>query len=148
MARSIGLTDGRETTAYRAVMEWRTPEEAVRRDYAGLYDTPGAARGLVTRELSRWARHLVDHPEEECTFDAWAEPVTVTNHPGKPVDGAEPVTPAQRLTAIERIANALTDSLCGDEWHVTEAIRDIAAGRMTPAEAYEFLGSEWREEGE
>lgn len=147
MARSIGLTDEREATVYRAVLEWRTPEGGVRRDYAGLYDTIGAARGYVTRNLSRWAGHVEGLPEEECAFDAWVEPVTVTNHPGRPVDGVEPVTPAQRSAAIERLADALADALCGDGWHVADAIRGIAAGRVTPAEAYASLGPEWTGEG-
>lgn len=146
MTRSIGLTDVAETTVYRAVGEYLVDEES-RKAYAGLYDTVGPARQRVTW----WRNHPTSRPSggdrpmpgvSWALVDAWIEPVTVTNHPGVRYTDDWPA-PENRMAAIESIADALGDSLCGDEWHLSKAIRDIASGEMTPTQAYEFLGDEW-----
>lgn len=151
MTRSIGLTDTAETTVYRAVGEYLVDGET-RKVYAGLYDTAAPARQRVTW----WRNHPTsrpsgrDHPMPGVSWslvDAWVEPVTVTNHPGVRFDESGHVTSAERLAAILAISIALADSLCGDDWSLAQAIRDIASGEMTPAQAYEFLGDEWTEEG-
>lgn len=49
-----------------------------------------------------------------------------------------PDTPADtsgRLSAIQRLANALKDYLPGDAWNLAHAIEQIASGRQSVAEA-------------
>lgn len=82
MSRNIGLFDGGSGTVYRAVLLHTTRGGIEHRRFRGLYDKPGPAHAIVTRELRIWAAHLVDIPEETVIFDAWVEPVTITNHPG------------------------------------------------------------------
>ena len=46
------------------------------------------------------------------------------------------------LEAIARFADALTDTLSGDSWHLAYAIREMAEGRMTPTEADVFANED------
>lgn len=147
MTRSVGLTDAAETTVYRAVGEYLVDGET-RKVHAGLYDTAGPARQRVTW----WRNHPTSRPSGGARpvpgvswslVDAWVEPVTVTNHPGVRFDESGHVTSSERLAAILQLSIALTDSLCGDDWSLAQAIRDLAGGEATPTGAYAFLGDGW-----
>lgn len=48
----------------------------------------------------------------------------------------------ERLEAIGKIAVALSQSLPGDNWALAWAIRQLAEGRCTPAEAFEYIGED------
>jgi len=41
----------------------------------------------------------------------------------------------ERLDAITQLACALQDYLPGDAWHLAHAIKQVASGEITPAEA-------------
>lgn len=146
MSRRVGLTGG---TAFRAVFRhtWNERRSAATA-YRGLFDTPGPARAAVTRALREWERHLIDMPEETVVFDAWVEPVTIVHHPGvRYEDGwvAPKDDAAERLRAVRSIVDPLLDSLVGDTWHPADMVRRLAAGTITPEDAFAELGPEWGE---
>lgn len=146
MSRHIGITGVVTSTVYRAVAEWRTRGGAVQRNCSGVYERPGPARGIVTRRLREWTRHLADIPEETVVFDAWVEPVTVTNHPGvRYVDGwmAPEDDRDERLKAISAIASAMEDGPGGDSWKLAHAIRRLADGDFSVDRVREWLGEGW-----
>lgn len=45
----------------------------------------------------------------------------------------------ERLAAIAKLADALTDFLSGDGWSLASGIRSIAQGKETPAEVFAEL---------
>lgn len=147
MSRRIGITDRVTSTAYRAVGEYLVDGETLL-IYAGLYDTPGAARQRVT-----WYRghpgYRAGHPmSEDVHFvDAWVEPVTVTNHPGvRYEDGwtAPKDDTAERFHAISAIASVVEDGP-EDPWKHAYAIRRLADGDFTVARAREWMGEDWED---
>jgi hypothetical protein len=144
VSRAIGLTSATETTVYRAVGRY-TVDGVEKLIYAGLYDTPGAARQRVTW----WRKHpgyrgpAEGRADAEVSFvDAWVEPGTVTNHPGVRY-GDDWHAPEDRLRAISAIASASEDGPGDDPWKVAYAIRRLADGDFTVAQAREWLGEGW-----
>lgn len=146
MSRYIGISWGTGGTAYRAVGLY-TVNGVEKLIYAGLYDTPGAARQRVT-----W---YVDHPgyradhilgEDVRFVDAWVEPVAVINHPGVRYtdDWALPTDDRdERLRAVAAIADAMNPP--GDQWTLTHAITRLATNEFTVDQAREWLGEGWED---
>lgn len=146
MSREIGLTSAIGTTVYRAVGRY-TVDGVEKLIYAGLYDTPGAARQRVTWYVNHPGYRAGHCMGEDLRFvEAWVEPVTVTNHPGvryesgwtPPADDTR-----ERLHAISAIASAMEDGPGDDPWKLAYATRRLADGDFTVAQAREWLGEGW-----
>lgn len=48
----------------------------------------------------------------------------------------------ERLAAIAELAEGLMDYLPGNGWSAAYAIKQLADGKWTPAEAFEFAGED------
>lgn len=46
---------------------------------------------------------------------------------------------SDRLEAIQKLADALTDGLCGDHWSLAFAIQKLAEGKWDIDEAHQFI---------
>lgn len=150
MSRRTYPLAGNDGTWFRVVYVYTAPDGKEQRRYLGPYDAPAPARSEVTRRLRQWAEHLTDVPEETVTFDAWVEPVTVTNHPGvrytddwtPPAEGVER---RARDRAIASVADALTDDVPGCCYPLVDAIRRLARGTALVSDVRDELGEGWED---
>jgi hypothetical protein len=155
VSRHIAVSEARTTRAYRVVRITRDPENGEATRYIGLFDTVAPARGLVTKMRKAWDTCRIttlnpfvgrrDYEDPTELVDAWVEPVTVTNHPGvRYEDGwtAPEDDTRERLHAVSAIASVLEDEP-EDPWKHAYAIRRLADGDFTVAQAREWLGEGW-----
>lgn len=157
MSRHIAVSEARTTRAYRVVRVTRDPENGEATRYIGLFDTVGPARGMVTKIHKAWEKYRVttlspfigkrDHDDPTELVDCWVEPVTVINHPGvRYTDGwmSPEDDTRERLHAVSAIASVMEDGP-EDPWKHAYAIRRLADGEFTVAQAREWLGEGWED---